>query len=201
MIETGQNINADHYIGTYTAGETIAAGDAVAYDHSDNKVYKASASAWAYRINFIGFAQSTATANNPVLVNTMEIVTEKTGLSAGSDYYLSDTQGAISTTAGTISRRIGRALSSTRLKRPKNGTPVSGFISRSFSGTTAFAHLMFYASSQGGRNLTVNSTTLQGDESFDRMAFTLILIPDDTVSWSGGTSGGGNGPLVRILDR
>ena len=46
-ILDGADVLADYWIPSYTAGESISAGDAVALDLSDNKIYKASASAWA----------------------------------------------------------------------------------------------------------------------------------------------------------
>ena len=55
-----------------------------------------------------------------VPVNDTPIVAEKTGLTSGAMYYLSDTQGAIATsTPPAPSSRIGRATSTTRIKRPR----------------------------------------------------------------------------------
>ena len=100
-ILDGTDVFAGYFVPSYTAGEAIAAGDAVALDLSDNKIYKASASAWAYRINFIGFAIAGGSSGASVPVNDTPIVAEKTGLTSGAMYYLSDTQGAIATSAGT----------------------------------------------------------------------------------------------------
>jgi len=200
-IITGQEAKADHFIPTFTAGEAIAAGDAVALDLSDNKVYKASASAWGWRINFIGFAQGAATTNNPCVVNTTSVVTEKTGLTSGSDYFLSNTDGAIATSAGTISRKIGRAFATNRIYRPKNGTPVSPYISRSFPATTTpFTHLEVVLTGNGtGGNFeaTINSVNLVSNGSSSPQSMILTLLPDDAAIVTAGTSAS----FARILDR
>lgn len=48
-------------------------------------------------------------------MQTQGVVTGLSGLTAGAIYYLSNTVGAISTTAGTVTKKIGRALSATTL--------------------------------------------------------------------------------------
>lgn len=65
--------------------------------------------------NFVGFAVATATAGNPVQFQQNGVMGGFTGLTPGAIYYLSNTNGAISTTAGTVSRVVGIAISSTRL--------------------------------------------------------------------------------------
>jgi hypothetical protein len=202
-IKQGENANASAFTPSFTAGEAISAGDAVALNLSDNKIYKASASAWAYRLNFIGFAIDSIASGDSGLVNIQPIVTEKTGLTSGSMYYLSDTQGAISTSAGTIARKIGRALSSGILYRPKNGTPVSGFIARSLALATAFAHCELSAYFTGGspaKEVTLNGTTLYSSSSGDDISVSLTLAPDDTITCTGDDTGGSS-PRLRILDR
>jgi hypothetical protein len=200
-ILDGADVLADYFVPSYTAGEAISAGDAVALDLSDDKIYKASASAWAYRINFIGFAISGGASGAGIPVNDTSVVAEKTGLTAGSMYYLSDTQGAIATTAGTIERKIGRATSTTRIKRPKNGAPVSGLISRALSSATAYTHLI---ANNGGNSyvLVLNGTTLMSDSRSDVRILEVTLAPDDVITMTAGTSNGGSGmPYIRILDR
>jgi hypothetical protein len=208
-ILDGADVLADYWIPSYTAGEAIAAGDAVALDLSDNKIYKASASAWAYRINLIGFAISGGASGASIPVNDTSIVAEKTGLTAGSMYYLSDTQGAIATSAGTIERRIGRAISATRIKRPKNGAAASGLISRSLSSATAYAPVSAYISGIGQTSpqfqVILNGTTLKSHGTGNPINdTTLILEPDDVVTMSASGLGTGTSvttPVVRILDR
>lgn len=62
---------------------------------------------------FIGFANAAGTINtlgNIIVAGDSDVMT---GLTAGVRYYLSDTAGAVSTTAGTVSRKVGIAASST----------------------------------------------------------------------------------------
>ena len=68
-----------------------------------------------YYNNFVGFAQSNITSGNSGLVVTSGVVTGLSGLTIGSTYYLSDTSGAISTSAGSNSRKIGIAISTSAL--------------------------------------------------------------------------------------
>jgi hypothetical protein len=65
--------------------------------------------------NIIGFAGATTTLGNMVVVTIGGIKASMTGLTAGSTYYASDTTGAISTSAGSQSRKVGRALSTTQM--------------------------------------------------------------------------------------
>jgi hypothetical protein len=92
------------------------------------KLIKASASAFNSRLGFIGFALETKNAGQDCMVNVWMIET-KTGLTAGADYYLSNTNGAISTTPGTIERWVGRAKSTTKLDRQIGRRRVVGTIS------------------------------------------------------------------------
>lgn len=64
---------------------------------------------------FIGFATSSASATQSVSIKTSGLVTSVTGLTTGGLYYLSNTKGAISTSAGTNSKKIGIAVSTTSL--------------------------------------------------------------------------------------
>lgn len=205
-IHDGSDGTADLWTPVFTAGESISAGDAVALDLSDGKVYKASAASWAYRINLIGFAITAAGASSPIEVNTSQIVAEKTGLTPGSAYYLSDTQGAISTSAGTIQRKIGIATSATRILRPKNGAPVSDWISRALSSDTPYAHMEALNSGHGSSpshyTFIINGITIVDHARSEVSTQFAILAPDDTVTMTADTSNGGIGaPIVRILDR
>jgi len=65
--------------------------------------------------NFTGFSVSSIAASGTGPVITDGVVTVLSGLTPGSTYYLSDTPGSISTSAGTVSRKIGLALSATTL--------------------------------------------------------------------------------------
>lgn len=98
-----------------TAGETIAAGEVV-YLHTDGKWYKCDAdTAGTVQGIQLGIAQGAGTTNNAI---TNGVVlrgrdTNQTGLVAGTAYYVSNTAGGLSSSAGTTPRIIGVALSST----------------------------------------------------------------------------------------
>lgn len=68
-----------------------------------------------YSNNVIGIVNSTVTAGNSASVTLGGVSTHLTGLTAGTTYYLSDTDGALSSSAGTVSRKVGLALSTTEL--------------------------------------------------------------------------------------
>lgn len=65
--------------------------------------------------NFIGFAAETASANTEIPIIIAGSDDNQTGLTVAAPYYLSDTEGAISTTPGTVSKKVGISLSTTEL--------------------------------------------------------------------------------------
>ena len=67
------------------------------------------------KIGFVGFASANASAGANVDVLHTGVVGGFTGLTAGSIYYLTNTDGQIGTTAGTNSKKIGVAISSTEI--------------------------------------------------------------------------------------
>ena len=78
--------------------------------------YKTNATTNTMRANnFVGFAQSTVAAGAATDVIVGGVDASQSGLVGGNNYYLSDTPGAISTTAGTQSRKAGLGLSSTEI--------------------------------------------------------------------------------------
>lgn len=78
-------------------------------------VKSTSASAAATSNTFLGFALASATAGNSVTTLLAGEVPGFTGLSLGSQYYLSNSTGLISTTAGSVTRKVGIATSTTSL--------------------------------------------------------------------------------------
>lgn len=85
-------------------------------DSVSGQVSKTSASSTHARANnFIGFAFETKTAGQSIRIALSLIATGLSSLTPGSTYYLSNTLGAIATSAGTATRKIGVALSSTSL--------------------------------------------------------------------------------------
>jgi hypothetical protein len=97
------------------AGATPAYLTNIVYIGRDGKVWKADATYGESTSEFVGFASFTGSAGDtdkPILYNGLMTTT---GLTAGSTYYLSDTKGAIATSAGTNSRKVGRAVGTTLL--------------------------------------------------------------------------------------
>lgn len=80
-------------------------------------VVKSKATAGVYsnfRANsFIGFAAENISAGSTGTIYISGVVSNQSGIVLGSQYYLSDTAGAIQTTAGTITRKVAIGLDST----------------------------------------------------------------------------------------
>jgi len=110
----------------YTYGETITAGQALYLKAADGKVWKASAATQAHVDAFVGIALVSGVANdeNPILAPG-KIVQGLSGLTAGSNVYLSDTAGALSTTQGTIPLVVGLAISTTEMLIDKDNQRVN----------------------------------------------------------------------------
>lgn len=100
----------------FTYGEVIAAGDALYLKAADSKVYKADADNVSEVDAFVGFAKDAGVANDTKhIITPGKVITGLSSLTAGSKYYLSNTAGAISTTAGTRPIVVGVAISTTAL--------------------------------------------------------------------------------------
>lgn len=78
-------------------------------------VRKADAGVSARANGFIGFANATTSVGSSVEVNTAGSISLFTGLTAGAQYYLSNTAGALSSSAGTVTRKIGIGTAATDL--------------------------------------------------------------------------------------
>lgn len=80
------------------------------------KVYKANASVNdEFANNFIGFMGESGVIGESKYVILSGLIGALSGLTAGYTYYLSNTSGAIATSAGSQSRKIGLAISATQL--------------------------------------------------------------------------------------
>lgn len=100
-----------------TAGETIAAGDVVFFQTSDQEWYQADADT-AAEVNGVqlGIALG-AGSDGASITGGIQIsgVYTTTGLTAGDTYYVGNTPGQFTNSAGTTARTIGVALSTTKL--------------------------------------------------------------------------------------
>lgn len=101
---------------TDSSGDLIAKGIFLGGTGVANTVYKSSALISDSVNKLLGIATKTVAAGSPVVIRSDGKVTTFTGLTATSTYYLSDTNGAISTSAGTTTKIIGRAMSTTDLQ-------------------------------------------------------------------------------------
>lgn len=148
-----------------------------------NRIYKARATAVDALLNFIGFAQAAITSGQIGKVDGMQIG-NLSGLTPGSDYYLSDTAGALSTSQGTIKRYVGKALSSSRILRPKNAAPVGiGSIS---GGVVCPVNAIIYIDAT---NSTISVDSVSAAYSNDSCG--MIVRAGETCS---------HGGYVRLLD-
>jgi len=68
-----------------------------------------------YTAGFIGFAKATATTGNSVTTQIQGSYRALSSLTVAVPYYLSNTLGGVSSTAGTVSKKIGFSLSSTEI--------------------------------------------------------------------------------------
>jgi hypothetical protein len=116
-VVTGGTINTDRIIvGSQTAGETVAAGSIVYFKSSDSRWWKTDADLVATVSNVqLGVALGSGTAGNPISggVQIYGKCDSFTGLTATATYYVSNTAGAVSSSAGTISVVLGQAFSTT----------------------------------------------------------------------------------------
>lgn len=104
-------------ISAQTSGEALAINDIVYFKESDQRWYKVDADlTTTFDLLQLGVCKTTAAgAAVTIQVAISGPVSGFTGLTAGSKYYVSNTGGAISTTAGTYSVFVGWALSTTIL--------------------------------------------------------------------------------------
>lgn len=104
--------NVNRIVVAGDAGETVAAGDILYRKDSDGEWYKSDASTAATSENVqIGIAQGAGTdgaaISGGVLIKGTD--SNQSSLTANTKYFLSDTAGALSTTAGTVEVEVGYA--------------------------------------------------------------------------------------------
>ena len=114
----GGTVSIDSLKVAGTAGETVAAGNLIYFKTSDAQWWKTDAdTAATVEGVLLGLAQGSGTAGNSiaggVLIRGLDL--NQSGLSAGSNYYAGNTAGAISSSAGTTSKIIGVAKSTTSI--------------------------------------------------------------------------------------
>jgi len=116
-VVSGGTVNTDRIIlGSQTAGETVAAGNIVYFKSSDSRWWLADADLTATFQNvLLGVALGAGTAGNTISggVQIYGKCDSFTGLTATATYYLSNTAGAVSSSAGTNSVILGQAFATT----------------------------------------------------------------------------------------
>jgi len=79
-------------------------------------VEKTDASTAGQRVNaFIGFAQSAASTGATVEVAVAGIISNLTGVQSGTQYYLSNTQGFLTATPGSVTRKAAIGISNSQI--------------------------------------------------------------------------------------
>lgn len=153
-IDTGWIPDGGLAINWYTAGEAINASSnplAVYLNSTDGKIYKTSSAIATTTFTFIGFLQSgqNLSTNDLGLVQASGVVFNFTGLTIGSSYFIL-TAGTVSSTAGTVSYKVGRAISTTSLLIEKGRKIVVSLLSDAHQEgpftTTNTYYLGFYPS-------------------------------------------------------
>lgn len=116
----------DGYGTLYPCNATTSAGDAVYYDHSNSRMEKADADVRSLAAQAIIVHKPTSTT---AICADSGVSKAQSGLTPGSDYYLSTTAGAIVTSVpsgtGDIIQRLGRAMSATQLKIEIDSRPIT----------------------------------------------------------------------------
>jgi len=114
----GASVSKNREVIAGNAGETVAAGNFVFLDEADSEWKKTDGTtAGTIDGQKLGIAQGAGTdgaaISGGILLSGLD--SNQTGLSANNVFFLSDTNGAISTSAGTIERAIGIAISTTQI--------------------------------------------------------------------------------------
>ena len=176
-VVTGGTVTYNIQTITATAGETIVAGNICYFKESDQRWWKADADLTATIDNVqLSVAQGSATAGVNTTFALSGLVPSFTGLTAGSKYYLSNTAGNVSTTAGTNSLLLGTATNTTTLlfspsktyNNPSNFVSISTGTSDASKGVKlnssgrldAGLFLADSSGTDGALNVTSGTTTL-----------------------------------------
>lgn len=115
---SGSQLAYDRIVVAATAGESVASGNLVYFDDTDNEWKKTDATT-ATTVNevLLGIAQGTGSDGGSitggVLIRGLD--STQTGMTTGVKLYASDTAGAIAESAGTTEKIIGFSKSSTEL--------------------------------------------------------------------------------------
>lgn len=99
-----------------TAGEILAVGDVVYFKESDGKWWKTDADAAGTSLGVkLGICQLASAADATTIIRIAGIDKTRTSLTLGTKYYLSNTAGALASTAQTLPRFVGVAIGTNEL--------------------------------------------------------------------------------------
>jgi hypothetical protein len=104
--------NANGYSGT---NGVLLASIAPVATSLTARVYKSSSAQAVTANSFVGFANAGATVGQTINVVNGGKTANQTGLTIGAQYYLADTSGTLGTSAGTVTRKVGIAVSATEI--------------------------------------------------------------------------------------
>jgi len=114
----GTPVSINRTVVSATAGETVASGEFVYLDETDNewKLTNASASATCDNVQ-LAIAQGAGTDGSPITGGVLIIGRDsnQAGLTAGDKLFLSDTPGAVAASAGTVEVEVGHAVTATTM--------------------------------------------------------------------------------------
>ena len=114
----GTPVSINRVVVDATAGATVAIGEIVYLDETDNewKLADASASATCDNVQ-LAIAQGAGTNGAAITGGVLLIGRDvnQAGFSAGDRIYISDTAGTLATTAGTVEVEVGHAISATAI--------------------------------------------------------------------------------------
>lgn len=218
-VVTGGTVNSDRIIvGSQIAGETIALGDIIYFKSSDSRWWKADADDTATFQNVqLGVAQGAGTAGNTITDGVLIYgkCDSFTGLTATATYYLSNTAGGVSSSAGTNSIVLGQAFATTGIffnpGLPTAFVTVSSGAADSGKGVklnasgvldSTLLSFEFGDGSDGDVTIAAGTTTLTRDMFYNNLVITGTLDTDGyrvfvkgTVSGAGTLKGvtGNNG--------
>ena len=165
-IALGGSTNIDTVIVAGTAGETVASGEILYFDTIQDEWMKADASVTASSTQvLLGVAQGAGTNGSAVSggVLLLGLDTKNAGGTAGNAIYISDTAGATSTSAGTVSKQIGIMRNSTTFYfNPYFGLPDLG-VTQTWSGLNTFTATSTFSGVNAGFEVTATSSAIIGD--------------------------------------
>jgi len=136
------NSSQEEQLEEYVLGENIAANSAVYLKASDGKIWKCDASFSDERLgSFIGFIYETGTTGQTKKVWIMGVASGFTGLTAGSEYYISNTPGGMATSAGDYEKVVGIAVSTTEIRIKNAGKNALTRKAQTITGIKTFASI------------------------------------------------------------